>query len=92
MIVPVSLMWKNNNRRMDTTGLLGYASIKTLALLVEAALLILITYAINQAILSDTEDKTSRNAIANRTAKRHIIATVCFIIILIAGSFKGSLW
>lgn len=89
MIVPVVLMWKDNTRRADTAGLLGYASIKTLALLVEASLFILITYAINQAVLSDTEDKSTRKLVANRTAKRHVIVTLCFIIVLIIGSFIG---
>lgn len=88
LIVPDNLMWKNNNRRLDKTGLLGSAGIKTLALLFECALLLLITYAINQAVLSNTEEKLGRNAIANRTVKRHIVITLCFIVVLIWASFS----
>ncbi|MDN5286439.1 MAG: hypothetical protein JWR38_2713 [Mucilaginibacter sp.] len=71
LIVLHSIMWKNNNQ-----------VIKTLEMLVEAALLILSIYAINQEALSGTEDKSNRNTIANRTAKIHIIVTLIFIIAL----------
>ncbi len=84
-VVPASLLWKNNHRRIDTTGMLGHTGFKTLVLLIEAALLILITYAINSAILNDTERKHRRNAVAKRTAKTHIIITLCFIAYLIVG-------
>jgi hypothetical protein len=71
LIIPDNLIWKNNN-----------PVIKTLELMIEAALFILPIYAINQEVLSDTEDKRNRNAIANRTVKIHIIVTLIFIIVL----------
>ncbi len=79
-------------REMDSMDLLGYASIKTLMLLVEAAILISIIYTINRLVLSDTEDNVSNKMIANRSAKINIIATICFIAVLIWGSFRGDLW
>jgi hypothetical protein len=89
LIVPDRLMWTNDGHRTDSIGVLGWASLKTLALLVEAAVLIAIIYVVNQLILSDTEDKINRNLIANRTAKRNVIATTLFILLLIWGSFRG---
>jgi hypothetical protein len=92
VLVPESLIWKNNEQRTDLAGLGGAAAIKTSVLLIEAAVLILLIYFINKLILSDTEEKDSRNAIAKRTAKINIIASFCFIAILIWGSFRGYLW
>jgi hypothetical protein len=69
LIVPDSLMWKSNN-----------PVIKTVELLIEAALFILCIYAINRETLGDTADKNNRNAIINRTVKIHIIITMIFII------------
>ena len=91
-IVPDSLMWQDNNRRMDKSGLLGYAGVKFIALLIEAAIVIAIIYAINRAVLSVTEGKADRNLVANKTAKWHMMITACFILILIWGSFRGYLW
>jgi hypothetical protein len=71
LIIPDNLIWKNNN-----------PVIKTLELMIKAALLILPIYAINQEALSDTEGKSNRNAIANGTVKIHIIVTLIFIIAL----------
>jgi hypothetical protein len=91
-LVPKSLMWKDNKARTDVAGLGGVATIKTLTLIVEAAVLILLIYFINKLVLSDTEGKDRRNVIANRTAKINIISSLCFITILIWGSFRGYLW
>jgi hypothetical protein len=74
------------------TSDIGKLFIKTAALLFEATILLLIVYVINQAVLSDTENKNSRNQIANRTSKRQIIVTLCFIIIVIYVSFKDTIW
>lgn len=87
-IVPKNLMWKDDKRRVDTNGLIGYATIKTLSLTGEAIILLLIIYVINQLILSDTEENIQRRIIANRTAKVEIIASLVFIAILIWGSFR----
>jgi hypothetical protein len=91
-LVPKKLMWNDNKARTDSAGLGGVAIIKTVALLVEAVVLILLIYFINKLILSDTEGLDRRNAIANRTAKINIILSLCFIAILIWGSFRGYLW
>jgi p-aminobenzoyl-glutamate transporter AbgT len=90
--VPQSLMWKDNKARTDSSGLGGVAAIKTLALVTEAVVLILLIYFVNRLILSDTEGKDRRNAIASRTAKINVIISLCFIVILIWGSFRGYLW
>lgn len=90
-LVPEMLMWKDNKERTDLASLYGVAAVKTLALLVEAVALILLIYFVNKLILSDTEGKV-RNVIANRTAKINIIVSLCFIAILIWGSFRGFLW
>jgi len=66
----------------------GKLCIKTAALLFEATILLLIVYGINQAVLSDTENKNNQKEIANQTAKRQIIVTVCFIIFVVYASFK----
>jgi len=92
LLIPTGLMRKGGGRRMDTGGLLAYAGLKTLIVVVEAAILIIVFYAINQAVLSDTESRVDRNIIAGRTARWHMIITGCFIIILMWGSFKGYLW
>lgn len=91
-LIPESLIWENNKERTDLTGLAGAATIKTLALLLEASVLILLIYFINKLVLSDTEGTDRRNAIANRTAKINTILSLCFIAILIWGSFRGFLW
>jgi hypothetical protein len=82
--IPDSLMWKNNKPRTD---LAGAASIQTLLLITEASVLLIIIYFVNKLILSDTEKKVRRNAIANKTAKIEIISSLCFIAILIWGSY-----
>jgi len=91
-LVPKRLMWKDNKARTDSVGLGGVVTIKTVALFVEAAVLIILIYFVNKLILSDTEGVDRRNAIANRTAKINIILSLCFIAILIWGSFRGFLW
>lgn len=77
---------------MDTEDLLAYAGLKALMVIVEAAVLILVFYVINQGVLSDTESRIDRDIIAGRPARWHIIITGCFIILLMWGSFKGYLW
>ena len=86
--IPDSLMWKNNKPRTDLAGAGGATIIDSLILIVEASILILFIYFINKLILSDTEEKVRRNAIANRTAKINMILFACFIGILIYGMIK----
>jgi hypothetical protein len=90
--VPESLMWKKNQPRTDRAGLGGVAVIKTSALLIEAAILILLIYFINKLTLRGVKGAASPNIIANRTAKINITLSLCFIAILIWGSFRGFLW
>jgi len=56
---------------------------KILVALPEGAMLILIVYAINRAVLSDTDDKKSQKSVANKTGKVQLIITVCFVIAVI---------
>jgi hypothetical protein len=91
-LVPQSLMWKNNKQRTDLSGVGGEAAIKTVTLIIEAAALILLIYLINRLVLSDRKEKDRRNVIANRTAKINMILSLCFIAILIWGSFRGFIW
>lgn len=91
-LVPESLMWKDKEPRTDGAGLGGVAAIKTSALLVEATILILLMYFINKLFLRGLKEKDSINIIAKRTAKINMISSICFIAILIWGSFRGFLW
>jgi len=49
----------------------------------EGILLILVVFVLNQAILSDTENKISRRSIAKRTAIIQAIVMMAFIILMI---------
>jgi hypothetical protein len=53
---------------------------KILIALVEGAMLILIVYAINRAVLVDTDDKKNQKSVANKAGKVQLIITVCFVI------------
>ena len=88
MVIPESIMWKDNKRRMDTVGLTEYAIMKSSILVVQALVLILLIYFINRIILSGSE----KSRIAWRTAKINVIVSLCFIVLLIWGSFRGFLW
>lgn len=90
--VPESLMWNKNQPRTDRAGLGGVVVIKTSVLVVEAAILILVIFFINKAILRGFKGAYTPNIIANRTAKINIALSLCFIAILVWGSFRGFLW
>jgi hypothetical protein len=90
-LVPGRLMWNNNQPRTDREGLAVVAIIKSSALLIEAAILIFISYSINRLLLR-TNLADRGNVIAKRTFKINIITSLCFIAILIWGSFNGFLW
>lgn len=90
--VPDNLIWKNNQRRVDKTGLMGTAIFQTLILLIEAAILILIIYFINRWFLSYVLRKSSPNKVLSWTVRINIILSICFIAVLIWGSFNGYLW
>ena len=72
LIIPESLL--------HSSGKIG---MKILIALVEGAILISIAYAINRAVLSDTDDGKSQKSIANKTGKVQLIITVCFIVAVI---------
>lgn len=91
-IVPENLMWKNNKPRTDLVGLGGVAVIKTLALFIEAIILILVIYFINKFYLYYTFKEDYPNRALKRTTITNIILSFCFITILIWGSFRGFLW
>jgi len=78
------LLWQNNQPRVDTMGLVGSAIIKILVLIVQGGFFLLIAFIINRSVMS--------NGIIKRTLKLQMIATICFILILIWGSFNGYLW
>ncbi|WP_316812832.1 hypothetical protein [Pedobacter heparinus] len=84
-VVPESLLWQNNQPRVDTAGMLGFAAIKTLVLIVEGGILVLLVYFINRSVMNN-------GTIIKRTLKVNVIVTMCFIIVLIWGSFNGYLW
>jgi hypothetical protein len=56
---------------------------KILIILVEGTILILIAYAINRAVLSDTDDSKNSKSVANKTGIVQLIIGVCFIIAVI---------
>jgi hypothetical protein len=91
-LVPQNLMWKDNKPRTDAAGLGGAATIKTLALIIEAALLLLLIYILNQLFLKHIARKDKAKSVASRTAMINGILSFCFIAILIWGSFRGYLW
>ena len=57
--------------------------VKILIALAEVAILILIVYAINRGVLSDTEDSKSQKSVANKTGRVQLVITVCFIVAVI---------
>jgi len=91
-LVPESLMWKSSQPRTDRAGLTGVAAIKTSGLLVEAAFLILLIYFINRLFLNYIYGRNSPNKALNWMFKINIILSLCFIVVLIWGSFRGYLW
>lgn len=91
-LVPESLMWRGDQPRTDQSGLARVAMIKTSALLFEAAILILVIYFLNKWFLSYALPNKSPSKILGWTLRINIAVCVCFISILIWGSFKGYLW
>jgi hypothetical protein len=61
----------------------GKVGMKILIVLVEGTILILIAYAINRAVLSDTDDSKNSKSVANQTGIVQLIIAVCFIIAVI---------
>jgi hypothetical protein len=83
VLISDCLFWKSQQERAIIAG---FEPIKIFTLLVEAAILILIIYIINQLILSDTEEKPRRVSIANRTAKINLIASLVFLMLMTFGN------
>jgi len=80
VIISACLFWENPKESADFSR---YEPIKALALIIEAAILILLIYGVNQSILSDTEVKARRVSIANRTAIVNIVVTLIFLCLMI---------
>jgi hypothetical protein len=93
IFIPDSIMWNNDNKlRTDTSGMAVRAIIQTLALIAEATILILIIYLVNKLYLKIVNSMNNQRRILNWTLKGNIILTICFIGVLIWGSFSGYLW
>ena len=89
--IPNSLMWKDNKPRTDTAGLAGSAAMEALILLAEAAIWILLVYLINKLFLGSAPGKNNAVKVLKWTIRANIILSLCFIGILIWGSFR-NLW
>jgi hypothetical protein len=83
VLVSGCLFWKSKKERED---LAAFVPVKIFTLIVEAIILVSIIYVINQLILSDTEEKSRRISIANRTAIIDLVASFIFLAICICGS------
>lgn len=83
--VPDNLLWKDNHPRVDMAGMAGVATIKTLILIVEGGLILLLVNHMNRSVLNDAK-------FVKRTLQVNAITTTGFIGILIWASFKGYLW
>lgn len=90
--IPNALLWKNDKPRTDLTGLIGAALIDIPIFIIEAFLIMLPIYFINKLYLHSTFKKDNSNKILKWTVKINIILVLCFITILVLGSFRGLLW
>ena len=72
LIIPESLLHSS-----------GKAGIKILIALAEVVILIVIVYAVNRGVLSDTDDSKSQKGVANKTGMVQLIITACFIVAVI---------
>lgn len=84
-MVPDKLLWQNDRPRLDKTAMMGVAGIKTLALLVEGVISVIILYFVNSLIISN-------QVVIIRVLKIEMIIILVFISIVIWGSFRGYLW
>lgn len=84
-IVPDNLLWEDHQPRLDKIGMLGVASIKLLALLIEGFLCVFVLYFLHRLIIHDA-------SVAIRFFKLNLVITLVFILIIIWGSFRGYLW
>jgi hypothetical protein len=88
VLVPSNLMWKNNRLRTDHKAVLITATIKAIAVLAEASILIILIYSINRLFLNYAFDKNRSISVAKLTAKTNIVLAIIFIVILIWGSYR----
>lgn len=84
-MVPNSLLWENDEPRLDKFAMMGVAGIKTLALLAEGFIFVIMLYFVNRLITND-------QVIIIRVLKIEIIILLVFISIVIWGSFRGYIW
>jgi hypothetical protein len=80
VVISACLFWESPKESADLSR---SEPIKALALIIEAAILLLMIYGVNQSILSDTEIKARRVSIANRTAIINIVVTLIFLCLMI---------
>lgn len=84
-MVPDSLLWKNDEPRLDKYAMMGVAGIKTLALLTEGVIFVIILYFLNRLIMNN-------QVFIIRFLKIEMIIISVFISIVIWGSFRSYLW
>lgn len=84
-MVPDSLLWKNDEPRLDKYAMMGVAGIKTLALLAEGVIFVTILYFLNRLIMNN-------QVFIIRFLKIEMIIILVFISIVIWGSFRGHFW
>lgn len=84
-MVPDSLLWKNDEPRLDKYTMMGVAGIKALALLAEGVILVTILYFFNRLIMNN-------QVFIIRFLKIEMIIILVFNSIVIWGSFRGYLW
>lgn len=79
-LISACLFWKADK---ESAYFAQYEPIKAFALITEAAILITLIYIVNRSILSDTEIKSRRVSIANRTAIINVIVSLFFLSLMI---------
>ena len=88
VLVPDRVKWKNDRPRTDSKAVGIAVTIKAIAVIAEAAILILLIYYINRLFLNYAFDKGRSNRIAKLTAKINIVLSIIFLVILMWGSYR----
>lgn len=91
-LIPASLSAENPEEKV--TGLIefGYAGLKFIFLITEAALFIFVVSLLNQLFLKATQSDKKRKMLMGKTVQLNVIFTFCFIVIMMWGHFMGGLW
>jgi hypothetical protein len=83
--IPNSLKWEDGKLREDLKSL---AVAQSTILIIEAVLLMLLMFYINNKFLSNTAKVSNANEIAKWTAGAYLVITLAFIGFVIYASFK----